>query len=107
MSRSGAISLTIAALVLASTAPALGASRIPGSGGLPALPNNQLQMQRQMMSSPKPVHPYPMNYAEHIAQSLGIRDGGVALYDARESVRDPYTPSVSLGGIMIRLRWRQ
>lgn len=95
----------IAALILAG-APALAASRIPGGGGLPTLPDAQANMQRQMMTAPRPVSPYPMNYSEHVARSLGIRNGGVALFDA-QTARDPYAPSVSLGGSMIRLRWRQ
>ena len=94
----------IASLLLIS--PVLAASRVPGGGGLPALPDAQASMQRRMMTAPKAVSPYPMNYSEHVARSLGIRDGGVALFDAR-TARDPMAPSVGLGGTMIRLRWRQ
>jgi len=106
MPRSGALSLGLALLLLAA-GPSFAAGRVPGGGGLPALPDVQQQMQRRMMTSPRPAAPYPMTYAEQVAQSLGIRDGGVSLYDARDSARDPYTPSVSLGGTTIRLRWRQ
>ena len=95
------------ALLLLSLPPALAAGRIPGSGGLADLPDPQLQMQRKLRTAPKPVSPYPMNYAEQVASSLGLRDGGVALYDAPQTARESYVPSVSLGGTMIRLRWRQ
>ncbi len=98
------ITALLTAILLAG--PALAAGRIPGGGGLIALPDAQADMQRRMMTAPRPVSPYPMNYSDHVARSLGIRDGGVALFDAR-TARDPYAPSVSLGGTMIRLRWRQ
>lgn len=95
------------AMLLLAALPALGSGRIPGSGGLTALPDAQLQMQRKLRTTPRPASPYPMNYSEQVASSLGLRDGAVALYDAREAARGSYAPSVSLGGTMIRLRWRQ
>ena len=99
--------LVIAGLLLLGALPAQAQGRIPGGGGVVIAPDAHAQMQRRMMTSPRPVAPYSMNYAEQVANSLGIRDGGVALYEARESARDPYAPSVSLGGTMLRLRWRQ
>lgn len=52
--------------------------------------------------------PYPMTFAEDVAQSLGVRNGQVDLVESRETARNPYAPSISMGaGTLLRLRWRQ
>jgi hypothetical protein len=87
-------------------APVLADSRVPGNGGLLPIPDPQRQMQRQIFTAPPSKSPYPMTYTEQVAQSLGLREDGVSLYESREALRNPYTPSVTLGGTMLRLRWR-
>jgi hypothetical protein len=97
--------IALAALTILAT-PAGAAGRVPGGGGLPARPNPELELQRRM--APEPVKsPYAMTYSEQVAQSLGLRRDGVSLYEAREDARNSYAPSISLGGTMLRLRWRQ
>jgi hypothetical protein len=105
--RSGTlVPIAIAALTILAS-PAGAASRIPGSGGLPARPNPEWEMHKRMLT-PEPVKsPYPMTYSEQVAQSLGLRQDGLSLYESRDAVRNPYVPSISLGGTMLRLRWRQ
>jgi hypothetical protein len=106
MSRAGLLFFGIAFLTLLA-APAAGAGRLPGDGGLMPRPNPEWEMQKRMAAPEPAKSPYPMTYSEQLAQSLGLRDGGVSLYDARDNARGSYTPSVSLGGTMLRLRWRQ
>lgn len=97
--------IAIAALALLASPVAAG-SRVPGSGGLLPPSNSQWEMQ-QRMAAPEPAKPtHPVTYSEQIAQSLGLRDGGVSLYEARDTARNPYAPSVVMGGTMLRLRWR-
>ena len=77
----------------------------PAAAGLPPLPNPQLQMQRQMNTARVERGPYPMTYSEQVAQSLGVRKGRFDLIAPQTS--SPYTPSLSVGGGIIRLRWAQ
>jgi hypothetical protein len=102
MTRSGALAI---AILVFGVLPAMAGNRVPGGGGLPPLPNPQLQMQRRMAALPAAPSPYPMTYTEQVARSLGVRDGRVDLLPAQ--ARNPYSPSVSLGGGMLRLRWSQ
>ena len=104
--RSGTVFLIALAALAILTTPAGAAGRLPGDGGLMLRPNPEIERQRRMMAEPE-RSPYPRTYAEQIAQSLGLRDGGISLYDSRQTSRNPSAPSVSLGGTMIRLRWRQ
>ena len=105
MSRTAASIFVIAALTLLAV-PASAGSRVPGNGGLLPIPDPQLQLRRRMVEEPPPAKsPYDMTYSEQVAQSLGVRDGGVSLYESKDAVRNPYAPSVVLGGTMVRLRW--
>jgi hypothetical protein len=105
MSRT-AVSIFVIAVLTLLTAPASAGSRIPGNGGLMPIPDPQLQMRRRMVEEPPPAKsPYSMTYSEQVAQSLGVREGGVSLYESKDAARNPYAPSVSLGGTMLRLRW--
>jgi hypothetical protein len=106
MLRSGTLLIGIAVLTLLA-APAFGAGRVPGNGGLAPRLNPEWEMKKRMAAPEAARSPYPMTYSEQVARSLGLRDGGVSLYEARETARNPYAPSVSLGGTMLRLRWRQ
>jgi hypothetical protein len=106
--RSGTLFLMVFAALALMAGPAGAAGRVPGSGGLLPQPNPQWEMQKRMATAEPAKSPYPMTYSEDVAQRLGLREGGVSLYDsARSSARNPYTPSVVLGGTMLRLRWRQ
>ena len=104
--RSGTVFLIAIAALTILAAPAGAAGRLPGDGGLMVRPNPEIERQRRMAAEPE-RSPYARTYSEQIAQSLGLRDGGISLYESRQSARNPYAPSVSLGGTMIRLRWRQ
>jgi hypothetical protein len=93
--------LALAALALCTT-PVLANGR-PGGGGLIIQPMPEQIMQRRMSAPAQPT-PYPMNYTSELAQSLGIRNGGVNLIAPQS--RSPYAPSLSVGGGgMLRLRW--
>ena len=104
MSRTAASIFVIAALTLL-TVPASAESRVPGNGGLLPIPDPQMQMRRRMVEEPQAKSPYPMTYSEEVALGLGVREGGVSLYESRDAARNPYAPSVVLGGTMVRLRW--
>ena len=63
----------------------------------------------------KPVYddvklPYPMNYTDEAAQTLGIRDGRMDLFSSRPIANNPLIPVLSGGisgnGAMLRLQWR-
>ena len=86
--------------------PASAAGRVPGGGGLMPPATSQWDAQRRITAEPV-KSPYPVTYSEQVAQSLGLRDGGVSLYEGRESARNPFAPSVVVGGTMLRLRWKQ
>ena len=99
--------LVIVVAALALLATPVSAAR-PGSGGLMPLPNPEREMQKRLAAANEPAKsPYPMTYAEQVAQSLGLRRDGISLYGSRDNFRNPYAPSVSLGGPMLRLRWQQ
>ena len=48
--------------------------------------------------------PYAMNYSEEVARSLKVQDGGLPLLPRQQD--NPYAPSVSFNGSMVRLRWQ-
>ena len=65
--------------------------------------------------SPKPVYddvkpPYPMNYADEAAQTLGFRDGHLDVFSTQPAKNNPFVPVFSGGlggdGAMLRLQWR-
>jgi len=103
ITRSGTIPGLIAALVLIAGPAAAGG--VPGSGGLPPIPNPQLQRQRQSMATPVARGPHPTTYSEQVAQSLGVRDGRFDLIAPQ--ARNPYVPSLSMSSGMLRLRWNR
>jgi hypothetical protein len=86
---------------LALTVTAAAEQRTPGSGGISFKPLVRPQLD---LTTPAPPSPYPMTYSEQVAQSLGVRDGGLDL--VRSSHATPYSPNVSLTGGMLRLQWR-
>jgi hypothetical protein len=99
--------LVIVIAVLALLAIPANAAR-PGGGGLMPLSNPEREMQKRLAMATEPAKsPYPMTYSEQVAQSLGLRKDGISLYGSQDNFRNPYAPSVSLGGPMLRLRWRQ
>jgi hypothetical protein len=100
MVRTGLFAGCFAFLALAGTA--LAADRVPGSGGIIFKPLVQPQATIQAPMAPSP---YPMNYSEQVAQSLGVRDGGLDLVRPADH-SGSYTPSVSFNGSMLRLQWR-
>ena len=107
MTRTGILILgiTVGAML---ASPAIAAGRVPGGGGLLPRSNPEWEMQRRMMLQEPARSPYPRNYAEEVAESLGVRKGQVDLVGARDIARNPYAPSVSMGaGALLRLRWRQ
>jgi hypothetical protein len=58
------------------------------------------------VGAPGTPAPYPMTYSEQVAISLGVRDGGLALNPMPDRKANPYAPSVSFNGSMLRLKWR-
>ena len=98
MVRSGILAGCLALLALAGTASAN--DRAPGSGGITFKPLVQTQA---VIPAPAPSSRYAMTYSEQMAQSLGVRDGGLEL--ARPADRS-YAPSVSFTGTALRLQWR-
>lgn len=103
--RSGAV-LAIALAACGLLATPASAAR-PGGGGLMPLINPEREMQKRLATDAPAKSPYPMTYSEQAAQSLGLRKDGVSLFETRDAARNPYAPSVSLGGSMLRLRWQQ
>ena len=104
--RSGTLLLLVIAVTAILATPAGAASRVPGGGGLLPPPATHWDMQKRQ-AAVEPKAPYPMTYSEQVAQSLGLRDGGVSLYEARDNARNSYAPSIVMGGTMLRLRWKQ
>ena len=97
--------IVIAAMALLAT-PANAAR--PGGGGLMPRSNPEWEMQKRLTAADEPAKsPYPRTYAEQVAQTLGLRKDGISLYGSKDNMRNPYAPSVSLGGPMLRLRWQQ
>jgi hypothetical protein len=94
------------ALVALSAGPAL--ARIPFGAGPMMSPNNY-------PGAPKPVYPedvkppYPMNYADEAAQTLGIKDRNMDLFSAKPPENETYLPTLSGGlggdGAMLKLQW--
>lgn len=92
--------------ILAVLAFALGvvpamAGQAPGGGGVFLKP---LVVQRPPETAPAPT-PYPMTYSEQVAKRLGLGKDGVSLTGPRDRA-NPYAPSVSFNGSMLRLKWR-
>jgi hypothetical protein len=85
---------------LALTAAALGEQRAPGGGGYTLKPLVTPQQMAPPQASPAP---YAMNYSEDVARSLKVQDGGLPLLPRQDT--NPYAPSVTFYGSMIRLRW--
>jgi hypothetical protein len=85
--------------------PALARHRFPAAA--PAFPSEH-QIASLMADRPQP--PYPMNYADEAAQSLGVKGGRWDVFDTGTSSSNPLMPSlrggVDKGGAMIRLQWR-
>jgi hypothetical protein len=86
---------------LAMTVTAAAEQRSPGGGGISFKP---LVRPGLDMTTPAPPSRYPMNYSEQVAQSLGLRDGGVDL--VRSDHPTTYAPNVSFNGSMVKLQWR-
>jgi len=99
MVRAGLIAGSFALLALA--APALAEQRGPGGGGYSLKP---LVTPASVAPAPPASSPYAMNYSEQVAKSLKVEDGGVGLLPRQED--NPYSPSLSFNGSMLRLKWR-
>jgi hypothetical protein len=74
---------------------------------------NHLASPLQYPGAPKPVYddrrvPYAMNYADEVAQNLGVRDGHMDVFSTQPGLSG-YMPSITGGvggdGAMVRLRW--
>ena len=89
----------LAVILTLGAVPAL-AGPTPGSGGIVIRP---LLLQRPPETTAAPS-PYPMTYTEQVARRLGLGAGGVDLTPREQS--NPYAPSVSFNGSMLRLKWR-
>lgn len=89
----------LAAILVSGTIPAA-AGPVPGSGGIIIKP---LIVQRPPEATAAPS-PYPMTYTEQVARRLGLGSGGVDLTPRDQA--NPYAPSVSFNGSMLRLKWR-
>lgn len=99
MIRRGILAGCLALLALAGTASAN--DRVPGSGDITFKP----LVQQTAIPAPAQLSPYPMTYSEQVAQSLGVRDGGLDLVRPADR-SNSYAPSVSFTGTMLRLQWR-
>ena len=97
----GARIIAASLMLLALGAPALAEQRGPGSGGYSLKP---LVTPASATPAPAAPAPYAMNYSEQVAKSLKVEDGGVGLLPRQEG--NPYAPSVSFNGSMLRLKWR-
>jgi len=86
--------------VLAISGGARAEQRVPGSGGYALKP----LVTPIPAAAPAPSSPYAMTYSEQAAKRLGVQDGGLGLLPRQEA--NPYAPSVSFNGNMIRLKWR-
>jgi hypothetical protein len=95
--------LVAAFALLALSVPAAAEQRILGGGGYTLKP---LVGPQQAVRTPDAPGPYPMTYSEQVAISLGVRDGGLALNPMPDRKSNPYAPSVSFNGSMLRLKWR-
>ena len=87
--------------ILALTATAGAEPRVPGSGGYVIKP---LIRTIPASATPSEAAPYAQNYSEQVARRLGVRDGGLELLPPPEK-GNPYAPSVSFNGSMLRLKW--
>ena len=87
--------------ILASGIVPAAAGPVPGSGGIIIKP---LIVQRPPEAGTAPS-PYPMTYSEQVAKRLGLGKDGVSLTGPRDRA-NPYAPSVSFNGSMLRLKWR-
>ena len=87
--------------VLAMTLAAGAEPRVPGSGGYILRP---LVTPTPAAATQPAPSPYAMTYSEQAAKSLGVQDGGLGLLPRRDD--NPYAPSVSFNGNMVRLKWR-
>jgi hypothetical protein len=101
MFRFGLLAASFALLAL--TVSAAAGQRTPGGGGYSLKPLVQPVAAAQ---PPQPPAPYAMNYSQLVAQKLGVRDGGLALNPMPDHKANPYAPSVSFNGNMLRLKWR-
>lgn len=88
-------------VLLALCAPALAEQRGPGGGGYSLKP---LVTPASVTPPPAAASPYAMTYSEQVAKSLKVEDGGVGLLARQDG--NPYAPSVSFNGNMLRLKWR-
>jgi hypothetical protein len=105
MRYSAKIMVGVAFLVL-SIGPAL--ARIPfGAGPMVSPGNYPGAPKRVYQDDTKP--PYPMNYADEAAQTLGIKDRNLSLFSTKPAENEAYLPTLSGGlggdGAMLKLQW--
>jgi hypothetical protein len=101
-------SWVLAFSLLALSGTALSAA-VPGSGGM-----TYTGSPLRFPGAPKPVYddpksPYPMTYADEVAQNLGVREGHVDVFSTAPVQNNPLVPVVSGGlggdGAMLKLQW--
>jgi hypothetical protein len=72
---------------------------------MPAFPIEHVTDAR---TAPQPQSPYPMNYADEVAQAMGVRAGRVDLFDSGPSDNSfipAFKGGIDRGGAMFRLQW--
>lgn len=76
--------------------------------------NGRIQSALSYPGAPKhtsddPKPPYPMNYTDEAAQTLGVKDGRWDLFSTHPGANHTFMPAISgsLGGngAMLRLKW--
>jgi hypothetical protein len=76
--------------------------------------NGRVQSALSYPGAPKPTSndpkpPYPMNYTDEAAQTLGVKDGRWDLFSSHPAANNVFMPavsgSVSGKGAMLRLQW--
>jgi hypothetical protein len=100
------IPTTLLALAIAATiaSPAFAVHR------LNLTPHFPIEHQAAARFQDQPAPPYPMNYADEAAQTLGISHGRWDAFETKTGDADnPYMPSLKGGidgrGAMLRLQW--
>jgi hypothetical protein len=99
-------SATIALTSLLLTASPTVAGAWLGNGGLPPAPVPQRPMPEEERTSP-----YPTNYAEEVAQRLGVQNGKVSLFeirpqDDRSALMPTFSGNLGPQGAMFSLKWK-
>ena len=68
------------------------------------MPPTQLQHAKEGKSAP--AEPYPMNYSDQMAQSLGVRDGKWEAFTSKPPLTPSLNASMGSSGSMLKLQWQ-